>query len=578
MMDWLTRLEKPHPLAGLVSRRLHWLCCIAAGCALTLWPAAARAAQSPGEQSFSALIILLIGIGVVALSLLGWLLYRAGRKQTDLVGSLAQETAGKEHLAAELELFRLAVEQSPASIVITNTDGTIEYVNPRFCETSGYTAEEVLGGNPRILKSGGLSKEYYETMWQTLAKGHTWRGEFVNKRKSGEEYWESASISPACDSAGNTSHYVAVKEDITLRKQMQDELLRKTTLLQATLDNMQHGILMVDAGGKVLASNRQLQEMLQFRPGLLASGPDFSVLVEEWASMYGQDERIKKKVIESAQKSESSSFELELKAGLFIEVRHNPLEGGGFIRTFTDITSRKQAESLREDMDRIARHDLKTPLTGIIGVPQLLQSDDNLTDLQRDLLKDVRESGLRMLRMVNLSLDLYKIESGLYEVCPQPVNLGALLQDILRESRSLLESTEVSVEISHDGGPYDETTPCLAWGEELLCYSMLANIVRNAIEASAQGGVVRIAYSGGNGDNVVSIAVHNEGVVPEGIRDNFFDKYVTSGKLHGTGLGTYSARIMAEVQGGKIAMRSSQTEGTTITITLPGVPENMGAL
>jgi PAS domain S-box-containing protein len=129
-----------------------------------------------------------------------------------------------------------AVEHSPASVVITDTEGNIEYVNPKFTEVTGYSLEEAVGQNPRILKSGELSKETYEELWETIKKGEEWHGEFHNKRKNGELYWELASISPIEDERGVITHFVAVKEDITERKRIEKALRRSQSKLQLALN------------------------------------------------------------------------------------------------------------------------------------------------------------------------------------------------------------------------------------------------------------------------------------------------------------------------------------------------------
>jgi PAS domain S-box-containing protein len=131
-----------------------------------------------------------------------------------------------DRLAAEATARKLtrAVEQSPASVVITDPQGSIEYVNPRFTEVSGYTREEVMGRNPRLLKSGQTAPEVYRAMWSTLLGGSEWRGELHNRKKNGELYWELASISPLLDPQGRITHYLAVKEDITAAKQAQEAL------------------------------------------------------------------------------------------------------------------------------------------------------------------------------------------------------------------------------------------------------------------------------------------------------------------------------------------------------------------
>jgi len=131
-----------------------------------------------------------------------------------------------EQNRAERELRKLtrAVEQSPATVVITDLEGRIEYVNPKFTELTGYSAAEALGQNPRILKSGLTPDETYREMWTALAAGRVWRGEICNRRKDGSLFWEAASISPLVDADGRVTHYVAVKEDVTERKRLGAEL------------------------------------------------------------------------------------------------------------------------------------------------------------------------------------------------------------------------------------------------------------------------------------------------------------------------------------------------------------------
>lgn len=117
-----------------------------------------------------------------------------------------------------------AVEQSPAVVVITDRDGNIEYVNPRFTYLTGYSRREVLGENPRILKSDKMSPEFYEDLWNTILAGKEWHGEFLNKKKNGELYWEDATIAPIKNEQGEITHFVAVKEDVTEKKKLWDEL------------------------------------------------------------------------------------------------------------------------------------------------------------------------------------------------------------------------------------------------------------------------------------------------------------------------------------------------------------------
>jgi hypothetical protein len=125
----------------------------------------------------------------------------------------------------ELRKFSRAIEQSPASIVITDLQGNIEYVNPKFSEVTGYSFKESLGQNPNILKSGTMPTEVYDKLWETLKSDKIWTGEFLNKRKDGTYFWEFASISPIKNDKGITTHFLAIKEDITEKKKYEEELI-----------------------------------------------------------------------------------------------------------------------------------------------------------------------------------------------------------------------------------------------------------------------------------------------------------------------------------------------------------------
>jgi len=227
----------------------------------------------------------------------------------------------------------------------------------------------------------------------------------------------------------------------------------------------------------------------------------------------------------------------------------------------------RQAARLREDVERITRHDLKNPLTEVISLPQLLALADNLDEGQKEMLGRIEQAGYAMLRLINFSLDLFKMEQGVYRYHPEPLDLAGLCRRVAAELEDLAGSAGARVEIDVDGRPLEAGQEFAVPGEELLCHSMLGNLVRNALEASPRGGVVRVSLMGGD---PVRIAVHNAGVVPREVRERFFEKYATCGKDRGTGLGTYSARLTAEVMGGSIGFATSEADGTTVTVEIPG--------
>ncbi|UZJ39577.1 MULTISPECIES: PAS domain S-box protein [unclassified Prosthecochloris] len=167
----------------------------------------------------------------------------------------------------KLKTINKAIEQSPAAVVITDREGSIEYVNPKFTALTGYTFEEVSGKNPRILQSGEMLQDFYEQLWQTIISGEEWRGEFLNKKKDGRLYWEDASISPVINEHGGITNFVAVKEDITEKKKLWLQLIEakekaeeSDRLKSCFLANISHEIRTPMNG--ILGFSRLLREPL----------------------------------------------------------------------------------------------------------------------------------------------------------------------------------------------------------------------------------------------------------------------------------------------------------------------------
>jgi PAS domain S-box-containing protein len=140
------------------------------------------------------------------------------------IAGVAEDITDRKSAEAESRKLALAVRQSGTGVVITDPAGTIEFVNPKFETITGYTAAEAMGRNPRLLKSGATARETYRNLWATISAGKEWRGELQNRRKNGELYWENQHISPVLDESGKIQHFIAVKEDITERKQAEKKI------------------------------------------------------------------------------------------------------------------------------------------------------------------------------------------------------------------------------------------------------------------------------------------------------------------------------------------------------------------
>lgn len=227
----------------------------------------------------------------------------------------------------------------------------------------------------------------------------------------------------------------------------------------------------------------------------------------------------------------------------------------------------KEAARLREDVDGIMRHDLKAPLTGIIGLPQIIFDEGGLNESQAMFLRLIEENGYKMLSMINLSLDLFKIERGTYRLSPEPVELLALVRRLFVEFSALAGPRKLGCVMTVAGREARLEDTAYLCGERLLLYTMLANCVKNALEASPSGGRVTVDVVPGE---PTTLRVVNRSVVPPNLRQRFFTKYATEGKPGGTGLGAYSARLIAETHGGSARMETSdEADCTVVTLTLP---------
>ncbi len=221
----------------------------------------------------------------------------------------------------------------------------------------------------------------------------------------------------------------------------------------------------------------------------------------------------------------------------------------------------QQALRTLEDVERIARHDLKTPLVSISAAPSLLRAGRTLSAHEEEILGMIESAANRALSMVNLSLDLFRMESGSYVFRPCPVDLTAIASSIALGLSAQAMSKMVQIQM------LGESEHLVVEADDSLCYSIIGNLTKNAIEAAPERSVVSLKLSLLDSDTV-QLDIHNLGTVPLALRENFFAKYSTSGKSGGTGIGTYSSHLLATVQGGSLQMRSADEDGTTLSLRL----------
>ncbi len=332
-----------------------------------------------------------------------------------LSAELAASRAAQEQQQFELARFASAVEQSPVSIVITNLKGEVEYVNPHFTRVTGYTIDEIVGQNPRILKTGFTSQQEYTTMWDAVLAGSVWNTNFRNKKKSGELYWESAVISPIYDSQGDVVNLLGIKQDISQQKELENKIAEQRDFLAQIFDVLGSGLTVTNQTGQFEMVNKaylhllgySLEEMLEKRPADITASEDLDVL---------------RQARTDRQTGKTTTYEHHVVAadGSKIPVlvtgvpRWQNGEVSGAIASIIDLTAIKNAEAeLRTALEReqILQRDIyhrtKNHLTQVVGL--LILQEAQLRDpYDVGLLQEI-ENRVRSMALVNEFL--YKSEN-----------------------------------------------------------------------------------------------------------------------------------------------------------------------
>ncbi len=377
----------------------------------------------------------------------------------------------------ELLILAAALEQSSESIIITNLDAKIEYVNAAFLRTSGYNRNEVMGQNPRLLKSGKTPKETYVALWDALTHGQCWTGELINKRKDGSECLELATISPLSQANGPITHYVDVMEDITEKKRIQMELDQHRHHLEALV--------------------------------------------------------------------ESRTAELETAL------------------SFADAANRAKSAFLAN-----MSHEIRTPMNAVIGLTYLLQKS-TLTVEQSRKLQQIEKSSQHLMSIINDILDLSKIEASQMQLEQTDFALEAILDHI----RSLIlhdaQSKGVTIEIDRNGVPQ--------WlrGDSIRLRQALLNFASNAVKFTEQGTIwLRSKLLEESAASLlIRFEVQDTGLgIAEDKLPILFEAFTqvdvsTTRQYGGTGLGLAITRRLANLMGGTAGVESVPGQGSLFWFT-----------
>lgn len=508
------------------------------------------------------------------------------------VSTIGRDITKRKRIEEQLRKLSTAVEQSPVAVVITDPLGNIEYVNPKFTSITGYSPEEVLGKNPRILKSGEKSPEEYRILWDTITSGREWRGEFHNRKKNGELYWESASISPIKDARGNITHFVAVKEDITSLKEFREELAR-LSLVASRTDNAviitdRDGIIEWVNEGFVHLTGYTLPEVAGKKPGQVLQGP-----LSDRATINRMREFLRAR---KAFREEILNYHKDGHT-YWVSIDATPIfnDAGELVRFISiesDITDRKRSQEAlqqaKEAADAANRakteflaamsHEIRTPMNAIIGMAELLWKSP-LSPEQRKYVQVFRSAGETLLDLINDILDLSKVEASHIK-----------LETIAFDLTELMEMTcEVMATGAHEKGlelvcRIFPDIPRRLVGDPGRLRQVLTNLIGNALKFTEKGEIVVEVRSsdveGGDGPQsmgrkpvlLFSIRDTGIGIEPDKI-DVIFEKFRQADtsitrKYGGTGLGLTISKRLVELMGGELRVESRLGEGTTFSFSV----------
>lgn len=461
---------------------------------------------------------------------------------TQIVAFITEITEQKER-EQRLRQFEQAVESSGQPFYFTDRNGVIEYVNPAFEETTGYSAKEVIGKSPKILQSGAHDQPFYETIWETLLDGKTWRGELVNQRKDGEQIVVEQTIAPVTDEAGQINHFVAISNDVTEQK-------TRAQKRKQVIKRMTDGIFEVDADWRCTLISDHAQTVLEVSESELLGENLWDVFGNAQGTMFETEYR------EVMETREPTSFvEHYEEFDRWFDVQVYPNDGGGIAVYFQDVTERKERERYLELLDRVLRHNLRNDINVIRGQAEIIHNQS---------MNGIGESAQKIVKKSDNLMQLAEKERVLVDILQeQPEIIDVVVRPFLKTIVANIESTYPHATL-HLECPDEITTTASAKFSKAV-----EELISNAIiHSKSDDPVIEITVR--STPTGVSIAIVDDAPpIPRMEQNVLLQESEPTSLYHGGGLGLSLVRVLTSRSNGRIELDRVDAGGNRIELTLP---------
>lgn len=515
-----------------------------------------------------------------------------------------------------MDILEKMVSLSSDSILLTDSEGLICFVNKQLESLTGYSSEELIGKTPAIFKSGHTSAEEYARIWQTIQSGNVWKGEFQNKKKDGSLYWEKVKIIPFQTQAKDSKYFLGLKEDITKEKQYETELEAQTSLLNLFASNSQVGVFFMMLDEPVRwnpfadpeekhrimeyvfshqkmtdANNAMLQQYRASREEFLGKTPadlfahNIPEGMEVWTKFFdagfleyntaesrfdGSNMWIfgSYMCIYDEEGRITGHFGIQFEITELVETK-DQLER----ESKKSVLLAKKAQEANEAKTRLltnANHEIRTPINAIMGYVQYaLRTKD--VQVQREILAKILQSSYHLLRMVEALLDMSGTEAGRLKLQPELFRLNQLIENIREYGESAAAERGINIEFTNLG------IPRRAVGDQDILYRLLTYLLDHAIGVSREGTVrVTVFQSNQNeGEHRISWRIQDQG----GMLDSDhmaslfepFDKINDPDKVlsNVSGMELSVARSLAHLMRGTLNLEKVTEEGSVLLLNVP---------